>query len=417
MKARNLGPFRSLIRLRMVLLLIALFALSSCTAGGSNPAGSPAVSNTSVAEPSGTAAATASPAVSVEPELVEPPETCLVSRLVPSSEFTPHTDPPVWYSGDNLVVTYVDGSLVWEIDGETGFIYENPGVTEDAKEFEEDDWNGSRLGTYFVSDGRFVVYDTMEVPYLGEPAQLHLWDAATPEQPPKQIASAPGGTTSGPMWPAIRGDLLLWNQPAPERDEQQVMLYDLDTGEKRLLIQGPYSRAGFVTDDLVVFVELAADRGGTLGGIYISTGERWQAPAALKEFHMWRGGFVSDGTTTAIAIDPLTGDLGGYGVAVWREGWSHAMTDESILHAFLDSSLYGNQLQGDLLAYLLTVEGGSSARVWNLSTGVIYEIRDEFTIPYFDGDELVLSGKVEGLPDGGTARIPLSEFETGECPD
>ncbi|PIE21650.1 MAG: hypothetical protein CSA64_00755 [Arachnia propionica] len=165
----------------------------------------------------------------------------------------------------------------------------------------------------------------------------------------------------------------------------------------------------------MVFVE-PADSGGTLGGIYISSGERWQAPTALKEFTMARGGFVSDGATTAIAVDPLTGDTGGYGVAVWREGWSHAMTDRSILHAFLDSSLYGKQLQGDLLTYLLTVEGGYSARVWNLRTGVIYEIRDEFTIPYFDGDELVLEGQAEGLPDGGTARIPLSEFETGECP-
>ncbi len=183
-----------------------------------------------------------------------------------------------------------------------------------------------------------------------------------------------------------------------------------------MLIQGYYYRASFITDDLVVFVE-PADSGGTLGGIYISSGERWQAPAALKEFHMARGGFVSDGATTAISYDPLTGDTGGYGVAVWREGWSHAMTDESYLHAYLGDSVTDTKLQGDLLTYTLSTEYGNSVRVWNLRTGVIYEIYKDYGVSSFDGDELTLLTNVNKTLVGESARIPLSEFETGECPD
>ncbi len=320
------------------------------------------------------------------------------------------------YSGDGLVVTHVDGSITWEKDGKTGFIYENPGVTEDVEGKVDWDWDGSRLGLYSQSDGRFVMFDTMDLPFVGQPWQLHLWDSATPEQPPKQIASVPAQEKYSPEFPAIRGHWLLWNQPAPDTNERQVMLYDLTAGEKRVLLQGYYYRASFVTDDLVMFVEQSADEGGTLGGIYISSGERWQAPAALKEFRLTQSGFVSDGSTTAIAYDPLTGDTGGYGVAVWREGWSKAMTDESYLQAYLGDSVTDAQLQGDLLTYTLSTEDGSSVRVWNLRTGVIYEIYKEYGVASFEGEELVLGANPNKTLVGESARIPLSDFENGECP-
>ncbi len=43
-----------------------------------------------------------------------------------------------------------------------------------------------------------------------------------------------------------------------------------------------------------------------------------------------------NGTTTAVAYGPLTsGKHRGCGVVVWREGWSHALLDESYYHVTL----------------------------------------------------------------------------------
>ncbi|PIF04403.1 MAG: hypothetical protein CSA63_00840 [Propionibacterium sp.] len=157
-------------RSRLVWLLGLGLVLGGCADGASLQ--SPSASNSAVAEPSGAAAATASPTVSAEPELVEPPETCLVSRPVPRSAFKTNDEELVLYSGDGLVVTEADGSILWEKDGKSGFIYENPGVTEDVEGKVDWDWDGSRLGLYSQSDGRFVVFDTMDLPYVGQPWQF-----------------------------------------------------------------------------------------------------------------------------------------------------------------------------------------------------------------------------------------------------
>ncbi len=405
-------------------VLVLGLLLSGCSAAGT-PAETPDGTDSPAAESSETVTVNAPPFGSEEdsttaetPQLMEPPKTCLVSREAPRSQFKAIDDAHIRYADDDLVITEVAGDLAWQQDGKTGVIYDNPFIPEGEEERSK--MENLVSGWYFLSDGRFVVYDTCEELY--NCPHFFVWDATTPEKPAVEFATAPEGKSFSQAHPSINSGRLLWTQPVADSDENQIMLRDLATGEQQMLAQGKYTGAAFAKYDLVLFTK-PGETARKLTGTYISNSEEWHPPTALQDFRLSDyDGFVSDANTTAVTYGPLaSGEDQGYGIAVWREGWSHALVDKSEDQVTLAELPEKVELQGDLLTYRLQAKpnsaysDGYSVRVWNLRTGVIYEVYTEYGVPTFEGNDLVISTNVIKTPGGEAVRIPLSEFESGEC--
>ncbi len=336
----------------------------------------------------------------------------MVDALVKPDDFRRDSD--VVHRDGALVLRHPAMRLLWEMDDESGVLYES----EPLPMPDPDGWNGDRVnGPPQVSD-RYVVFYTNDTPEVASRWQIWAWDRINPHEPPWEIGASPDGTEmSGFVSPQLRGSQVVWSQPSTDHTGE-IVLYDLEARLGRVLAAGVVYAPQLLDEHTVVWQTLHPARRyfTTLTGVDLSTGETWSIPDELADIDMGYSGYVATSGLYALTRDPGDGGVSGtYGLVIWRPGWSTAIEIETTEQsAFLSDA--ATLVHGDQFTYLVWNGDNYTVRVINTSTGVIHEVYRDWAVPRFvDGSLRLMRLLDRETLATGSVDIPVSAFESARC--
>ena len=147
-------------------------------------------------------------------------------------------------------------------------------------------------------DGRWLIFMANHSQQLTGAWDLYAWDSQGTARP-HAIASDPGTATNGTVeWPQVHNGKATWIQGLAD-GTQQVHLFDLATGQDKVVHTGHMGASLFAGDLLVWTEALQANGPVTLTAASATTGAPATLPAPLAQVQTAPATIASDGTTWA----------------------------------------------------------------------------------------------------------------------
>ncbi len=389
-------------RVRWSVGVVAMCLLVGCA---STPESTPTTASQPV-EPTAIAVESSTPTAQLK-------TACEVDALVSLEDFV--LGEGVQYRDDSLVIRQVGIDLQWEMNGESGLLYQG---TEVPAEEVEERGDGYNVGQVTVND-RWVIFETTDSPWVGEPWQLHAWDRTKPHDGVWQFAAH--DPALGPAdfpFPKLNGDRVVWNATISE-EEAAVMVYDLASRETRELARGLVAWADFADQDTAVWkVYIPGSDDYNMAGVNLATGQPWQQPAEFAPHIRGLSPYSVDEWNWILVYDPGANQEYEDQVAVaWPAGAAEPYEFfRSRVDGYWDDTVGAGEgyfffieYEGfDAVSYLLDVQRGIKFRLFD--DWLDGEIRNGVLHLHLPPED-----KAAGVETLKMLEIPLAEFAAKSC--